>query len=253
MLVAAVVLVGGLVAGASPAAAAEPIEGSWFYDGGEILIERTGDGVARGTIVRPTRLAQCTHPAGEQIWALSGTGTTYVGTHQWFRTLGCTPNPGGQATWVVGGAEGTQQTLRLCTRSPDVGGPPALGPTGLPLDAHTRCHELRRARPALPAPTFGGVIVTPPRRTTSGCRTRRFVRVRVHSPEQDPLASVVVRVARGRTRTIEGSALRRALVVRGLSKRRVRVSFVATTASGRVLKGQRVYRACPKPRRATKG
>jgi hypothetical protein len=242
-------LAAAIVALAAPsyAAAAEPIEGSWFFDGGEILVEPTDDGSFRGTVVRPTRLATCTHPAGERIWSLAGTGTHYTGTHQWFRTSTCTPNPGGQSTWDVSPLQGEQQTVRLCTRDPDAGGPPALNPDGSPADSRTHCLVLDRARPAFAPPTFRGVVVTPPARTRRGCGAhRRRIAVRLRNPKQDPLASVVVRVNGRTVRVLRGAAVRGRIVLRGLPLRRSRVTFVVRTASGRTLRGTRTFRACPR-------
>lgn len=237
------------LASAPAASGAEPIEGSWFFDGGEVLVEPRGAGAFVGTVVRPTRLATCVHPPGERMWAMSGSGSRYSGTHQWFRDAGCVPNPGGQTTWDVGPRQGGGQALRMCTRNPDVGGPPLLDAAGQPLDRDTHCLVLERARPALPRPTFVRVVKLPPRRTTTGCNTTRRLRVDLREPRQDPLVSAVVRINGKVVRRVDGNALRRAVVLRGVPRRRATVVLVVRTASGKVLRGKRAYRACPTPSR----
>lgn len=125
-----------------PAQAAELIEGAWIYQGGRVLVESTGPGTYRGTVSRSTRFLDCPHPTGEQMWNLSGSGTSYSGTHAWFQAPGCTPAPGGLARWSVR-EDRDRLLLDFCTAPP---GTTALdGP-------ETRCSTLERAKPPTGSP-----------------------------------------------------------------------------------------------------
>jgi hypothetical protein len=137
---AAICVVVASAALAAPAAAVQPIEGSWFYEGGEVLVEPTGPGTFKGTVVRATRLATCTHPAGQRMWEISGSGSSYTGTHDWFFS-DCRENPDGQATWNVRAPSGGRQQLDFCTARPGTGAPGPSNPA-------TRCHTLERSKPA---------------------------------------------------------------------------------------------------------
>ena len=84
-----------LAVGADQARAADQIEGSWFFEDGEVLVEPTGTGTFKGTVVKPTRFTTCAHPAGQRMWEINGSGASYTGTHIWF-TSSCGLEPGGQ-------------------------------------------------------------------------------------------------------------------------------------------------------------
>nr|MDP8943395.1 hypothetical protein [Actinomycetota bacterium] len=114
---AAALVVAAALALPASAAALEPIEGTWAYQGGRVLVEPTGPGTFKGTVTRPTRFLACDHPLGERMWSLSGGGATYTGTHQWFTEPECAPAPGGAARWTV---RETAEALLLdfCTAPP---------------------------------------------------------------------------------------------------------------------------------------
>jgi len=231
-------------AGAGPARAVEPIEGSWLFDNGEVLVQATGPGTFTGTVVKPTQFASCPHPAGQQMWQISGSGASYTGTHVWYGA-DCTEKPGGESTWTITSTDPANFTLRFCTV--DVGGgPPMFDAAGNPL-AGTICNDLKRLLPPAPKPTFATVVSLP--KETRKCRSRRDFRIRLREPKADPLVRATVQVNGRQVRVLSGARLTAPVNLRGLPKGRYTVKIVATTASGRVIQGTRRYRTCArKPR-----
>lgn len=134
------------VAALAPAAAraAEPIEGTWNYQGGRVLVEASGPGAYKGTVTSRTRFLDCDHPVGERMWDMTGQGARYTGTHRWFGPPGCTPAPGGAATWKLREAD-DRLLLDFCTAPPGQGEP-------VPANPATRCSTLYRTKPPVPSP-----------------------------------------------------------------------------------------------------
>jgi hypothetical protein len=234
----------GMAAGAGVAQAAEAIEGSWTFENGEVLVEPTGAGAFKGTVVKPTRFTACTHPVGQVMWSISGSGTSYTGTHVWYHS-DCGEDPGGLSTWTITSTDPANFGVRFCTVNPG-GGPPTFDPAGNPTGA-TRCHDLKRILPPQPKPTFKSVVSLP--QETRKCRSRRSFRIRLRAPKADPLVRATVDVNRRRVRVVAGARLTAPVDLRGLPRGRYIVKIVATTASGRVLQGYRKYRTCARKRR----
>jgi hypothetical protein len=224
---------------AAPAFAADQIEGSWLFESGQVLVEATGPGTFKGTVVEPTRFTACTHPVGQVMWQIAGAGASYTGTHIWY-TSECAENPGGQSSWQILTTEPANYTLRFCTVAPG-GGPPTVDPaTGTPT-GDTRCHELKRVLPPQAKPTFTSVVILPKARK---CRSRRSFRIRLREPKADPLVSAIVNLNGRRVRVVKGKRLTAPVDLRNLPRGRYAVKIVATTATGRVLQGTRRYRTC---------
>jgi hypothetical protein len=224
---------------AAPALAADQIEGSWLFESGQVLVEATGPGTFKGTVVEPTRFTACTHPVGQVMWQIAGAGASYTGTHIWY-TSECAENPGGQSSWQILTTDPANYTLRFCTVAPG-GGPPTFDPaTGAPT-GDTRCHELKRVLAPQAKPTFTSVVSLPKARK---CRSRRSFRIRLREPKADPLVSAIVNVNGRRVRVVKGRRLTAPVDLRNLPRGRYAVKIVATTATGRVLQGTRRYRTC---------
>jgi hypothetical protein len=234
---------------AAPAPAADQIEGSWLFESGEVLVEATGPGTFKGTVVKPTRFTACTHPVGQVMWQIAGAGANYAGAHIWY-TSECAENPGGQSTWLITSTAPANYTLRFCTVMPG-GGPPTFDPPGNPAGTPTggtRCHDLMRTLPPQPAPTFTSVVSMP--KQTRKCRSRRNFRIRLREPKADPLVKATVRVNGKRVRVLSGKRLTAPVDLRNLPRGRYTVKIVATTASGKVVQGTRRYRTCVRKRRS---
>ena len=227
------------VALAAPAQAADQIEGSWLFENGEVLVRATGPGTFKGTVVKPTRFTACTHPVGQAMWQINGTGASYAGAHIWYSSA-CDEQPGGQSTWQITSTDPANYTLRFCTVAPG-GGPPTFDPSGVPT-GDTRCHDLKRILPPQAAPTFKSVVSLP--KATRKCRSRRNFRIRLRAPKADPLVRATVSVNGKRVRVVVGTRLTAPVDLRNLPKGRYTVKIVATTASSRVVQGTRKYRTC---------
>src|SRR3712207_4544302 len=67
-------------------AAYDALEGSWSFEGGEVLVTAGADGALSGTVVRATRFSPCPHPVSEVMWRFAppaaGSAVRW-GTHQW--------------------------------------------------------------------------------------------------------------------------------------------------------------------------
>jgi hypothetical protein len=126
---------------ASNGASYQPIQGAWAFEGGTVLIQPASKHRFVGIVVRKTTFGTCTHPRGQRMWRIAGSGRRYAGTHLYFKkSLPCAVDRPGQATWTVGGTRG-RQTLRFCSAEPGTGLPTPSNPT-------TLCHTL----PRVPAP-----------------------------------------------------------------------------------------------------
>jgi hypothetical protein len=229
--------------GAVAAHAAEPIEGSWLFENGQVLVEATGPGAFKGTVVKPTLFTACTHPAGEVMWQIHGAGTSYTGTHVWYHS-DCSQDPGGLSTWTITGTDPARFTVRFCTVTPG-GGPPTFDPAGNPTQI-TRCHDLTRLLPPQPKPTFSSVVNLP--KATRKCRSRRHFRVHLREPSADPVVRATVDVNGRRAKVIVGARLTAPVDLRQLPRGRYSVKIVATTTSGRMVQGTRKYRTCVRSR-----
>jgi hypothetical protein len=231
------------VALAAPAQAADQIEGSWLFESGQVLVEATGPGAFKGTVVKPTRFTACTHPVGQAMWQMTGAGASYTGTHIWY-TSDCAENPGGMSIWQITSTDPANYTLRFCTVAPGGGAPmfdPPGDPAGTPADG-TNCHDLKRILPPQPKPTFQSVVSLP--KASRKCRSRRNFRIRLREPKADPLVRATVTVNGRRVRVVQGTRLTAPVDLRNLPKGRYTVKIVATTASSRVIQGTRKYRTC---------
>lgn len=157
---------GVLAISGSASAATQPIEGVWNFQNGQVLVQPVS-GAFQGTVTEATTFGSCSHPAGQVIWQMKGSGTSYTGTHVWFRNNSCEPFPGGESTWKVDTSDPTQYKLTFCTAHPGTGAP---DPTATPQKwvGNTECFLLTRAIAPNQEPNPPG-NTSPP--TTSGGQT----------------------------------------------------------------------------------
>src|SRR4051812_47685286 len=106
----------------STAAAADLIEGTWNYQGGQVKVTQSGAaGHFVGTVTQPTKFDFCTHPVGQQMWDITGSADRYQGSHTWYEKReapvqgDCEEKPGGQSTWLVTDTDPSTFTARFCT------------------------------------------------------------------------------------------------------------------------------------------
>lgn len=123
------------IAGASAGrTTAEPIEGTWGYGTGQILVTPSGGGAFVGVVTKTaTFSAGCPHPVGEKIWQLRGSGPPYEGTHEGFGTGGCSDRRTFPATWDVTETAGAYAARECVTITTD--------------NNRIDCQTLERAKP----------------------------------------------------------------------------------------------------------
>ena len=238
---------------ADSASADAPIEGIWSFNGGKVAIEEQTNGTFVGTVVSPTKFAQCTHPVGEEMWTQlnSQPDGSFWGLHQWFfETEECVPNPVlGPTAWRVL-QKGETRFLRVCFSAPGSNSQPAIAADGTAANVTFECVDSARIS-ALPDTPAGGIAKYLSLPDQGSCLGRRQLRIRIRDPKNDPLAKVVVTLR-------SGSLHRRAKLKRhngrtvatlnltGLSKPSFAVTIRLTTVLGHHLSAKRRYRLCAK-------
>jgi hypothetical protein len=138
---------------------AAPIEGTWNLTDGQVVVQAQPDGSLIGTVTVPSTFGSCTHPVGQQIWQIHGSGTSYTGTHIWYHA-DCEPNPGGAATWTIVNTDPTTYTMTFCTAPPGSGPPNASATPGNPVGS-TQCFSLIRKLSASQTPPAPQVLSGP--------------------------------------------------------------------------------------------
>jgi hypothetical protein len=242
---------------AAPAAAQEPIEAVWEFNGGQVAVERQADGSFIGTIIRPTQLSECTHQNGEQMWTevRAQPDGQYYGRHQYFRTSDCSFIERGMiALRVLQNPEG-QTFLRVCfddpERSPNE--QPNIAPDGSNTTTQDGCRDSTLVAPLPQEPPKLADVVTglPPQ--TRGCASRRRFPIRLKEPVGDAItANPKPRVTRNGKRlpvVFRNGRWRSVIDLRGLPRGRYTFKIVARTVRGRTIQGSRRYRTCGKKRR----
>lgn len=139
---------------AGGAGAAAPIEGTWNFGDGQVLVTPNRDGGFNGVVSKAIKFADCDHPKGQRMWRLNGSGTAYTGTHVWYDAApACEPAPGGPSRWDILDQSADHYSLRFCTTRPNRAAP-EINADGTAKPG-TVCMILTRAKP--PAqPSTGG-------------------------------------------------------------------------------------------------
>lgn len=262
-------LVGALASNASAAVAAPLIERVWSFNGGEIAIQAQGQKFV-GTVVAPTKFAQCSHPVGEQIWtniSLQPDGS-YWGLHHWFfETAECIHNPTlGASAWRVMETSNEGHYLLVCFSTPGTA-QPTIAPSGATTNVSYGCVKSAEIAPvpiqAAPisrsaAQSFTRAVTLP---NNARCFSRRIFQIHLRDPRYDPLRQVVVTIGGRRVAVVRrGKVFAATIDLRGLPHGAFTVKIVATTVLGHHLYGRRSYHTCvgrparsskPKPLRPT--
>lgn len=239
---------------ALPAAAqaAADIEAVWSFNNGQVAVRANPDGTFTGTVIRATQLANCPHPAGEQMWVgvrAQGDGS-YWGGHQWYNDAGCTqiPQRGNTAYRVLARPDGAR-FLRVCFSPPETPElQPKIAPDGSSTDVGRGCtdsdlvSELAAGTPKLDK------IVTLPKQGKQ-CFSRRSFKIRLKEPAGDALVSAQVsrngkRIAVSKV----GGRLTATIRLTGSPRGRYTIKISAKTVLGKTIKGSRKYRTCAKKR-----
>ncbi len=244
---------------AAPAAgASSEIEHVWAFEGGEVAVQPAANGKLVGIVVKPTKFAECTHQAGEEMWTditpqLDG---SYWGLHQWFAAGSCLHDPvPGPTAWRVLHKPNGSKYLLVCFSAPGKT-QPTIAPDGSTANWTFGCKE---SAPTAPLPvvsnghsgnggagqvSFRGVVLLP--RATQ-CVRRHSLKIRLRDPKRDPLKRVVVKIKKRTVADVRGvQRLRRGIVLKGLPNGVYTLKIVATTVLNQRLSGRRTYHSCGK-------
>jgi hypothetical protein len=252
VLLAALSLVRGPAA--AKAAPAPSIEGVWSFTGGEVAIQRQADGSFTGTVVQPTRFAECSHPIGETMWTAihAQPDGSFWGLHEWFfEKAGCAVNPTpGPTAWRVLQTATGRRYLRACFSTPGTG-QPTIAASGTSAAVSYGCVDSALTSPppsTSGAAGFRSAVSLPSARK---CFSRRRLRIHLHDPSNDPLKEVVVTLSGRRLRALRhGNVFTATIDLRGLPKGAFTVRIRLSTVLGHRLHGSRTYHTCVKRRRA---
>jgi hypothetical protein len=250
-------IVAALSSGAASAQADSPIEGVWSFNGGNVAIQAQPEGTFAGTVVAPTKFAQCTHPVGERMWTemRRQPDGSYWGLHQWFfATAECVPNPTlGQTAWRVLKTIKGDSFLRACFSEPGSDSQPTIAPDGATAGATFGCADsaLVSPLPAVSSDQFSRYVTLP---SNKSCIARKKLRIRLRDPQNDPLDEIVVKLKSGKIRRRaklkrHGKTVTATLNLKGLPARPFTVTVRATTVLGSHLSGRRTYVLCAKKHR----
>lgn len=254
LLVSLVIL---LACAALPAAAqaADPIEGTWSFNGGEITLLAQPDGSFRGTVVKATTFDTCPHAVGEYIWTdvRQQPDGQYWGGHQWLNS-DCSPASIGRNAWRLLQNEQGETFLRVCFASQSSGLQPKIAPDGTATDTAASgepCVDSTLLAPPPAAPPSFRETVVLPKPGARKCLSKRSFRIRLKEPKGDALNSASVFVRGKRVRTVKRDRISAPITLTGLPKGRYTVKITAKTVLGRTISGSRKYRTCTKKRRGS--
>ncbi len=225
-----------------------PIEGIWSFNGGEVGIQAQPDGSFAGTVVAPTKFAQCYHPIGEKVWTgiREQPDGSFAGFHQWFfATEECVPNPElGLTAWRILPKEG-DHFLRVCFSEPGSKSQPEIAAGGSATGATFGCTDSSLVSSLPTAPLQGYTTLPDNHICTGGSR----LRVKLHDLKGDPLKKIVVQLKSGSLRRRakvkrSGHKVVAMLNLNGVQNSSFTVSVHITTVLGRHLSGRRTYTTC---------
>jgi hypothetical protein len=254
-----------LAAGAATSASAEQsIEGIWSFDGGRVGIVEQPDGKLLGTVVAPTKFADCTHEIGEPMWTSiePQPDGSYRGFHRWYIRPGgeCVPDPApGPTAWRMLETDAGSRFLRVCFSDPRSGLQPTIAPDGEAADTTFGCVDSDLIA-SLPE---GGIVGYIPglgaardsgRQKVSGggssCISRNRLRFRIRNPKNDPIRTLRIVLRLGPIRKVarvrrRGRNLIAVLLLTDLpSEARFAVRFRVRTTLGRRFSLKRTYARC---------
>jgi len=285
----ALIVLSLLGAGATAASAGETtgageIEGVWSFNGGAVGIQGLPDGTFQGTVVSPTKFAECEHPAGQVMWTemrLQADGS-YWGLHQWFS--GKPPDceePStlkGPTAWRVIHPAADTRYLKVCFSSPETS-QPKIAPNGTAEEDTYGCDNsaLISELPVVEEKggtegkggtgskgetgtgtgsgtpgsgtgggtiTFAKTVVLP---NAKACYRQSSLKIALHNPKYDPLKQVVVKINGKQVADVNGiKRLEKGITLKKLPTGTYKVSVVATTVLNQHLSGSRTYKSCTK-------
>ncbi len=236
----------------STAAAQADIEAVWSFSGGQVAVQAQGDGTFLGTVIRPTTLAVCAHPTGEQMWTgvVAQPDGQYFGKHQYYSNADCSPIERGNTAYRVLAKPDGARFLRVCFAAPeDVGVQPTIAPDGTAASDSDGCVDSDLVSPLPAGKPKLETVATLPKQGKKKCLSRRSFKIRLREPSGDALKSAEVFLNGKRIQVRRGERLTAPINLKGLPKGRYTVKIVAKTVLGKTIQGKRKYRTCAKKRR----
>jgi hypothetical protein len=241
-------LIATATAGATAQTVPLPLEGVWSFNGGKVAIQHVADGSYTGTVVAPTKFAECSHPVGEAMWTeiRQEASGSFRGLHQWFfEGAACVANPKlGPTAWRVMEQPGGGAFLRACFSAPGTS-QPSISVSGVATGVTYACVDSALIAPAPStsgAAGFKSAVVLP---GTHRCLSRRVFRIHFRDPGNDPLREVVVTLKGRRLRVIRhGNVFASTVDLRGLPPGAFTVRIRVLTVLGHRLRGARTYHTC---------
>jgi hypothetical protein len=202
-----IVLSAVLALGVSVAAASNSIEGVWSFNGGAVGIQALSDGTFQGTVVTPTRFAECVHPAGEVMWTdmQPQTDGSFWGVSEEEGS-----GKGGIGNGGTGGGSG--------------GSGGGSGGSGSGLI------------------TFSDTVLLP---NAKACISQTSLKIKLHDPKYDPLTEVLVKINGKKFAVVKWvKRLKKGITLTKLPSGTYKISIVATTVLKQRLSGSQTYKSC---------
>jgi hypothetical protein len=262
------------------AAGTSEIEEVWSFSGGAVAIQALADGTFQGTVVTPTRFAECEHPAGQVMWTdmQPQTDGSFWGLHQWYQGSGttCQEIPVlGHTAWRVLATPSGAHVLKVCFNNPGDETQPTIAPNGKEENVTYGCRE---SSPLAPLPTvseegpakgsgegsgngggangssgdgtgagvitFSQTVVLP---NAKACVSQASLKIKLRDPKYDPLAEVLVKINRKKVADVKGvKNLKKGITLKKLPTGTYKISVVATTVLKQRLTGSQTYKSCIK-------
>jgi hypothetical protein len=246
------------------------IQGVWEFSGGQIAIQETSPGTLTGTVVVPTKFAECTHPVPQKIWTemkLQPDGS-YWGLHQWYQGYpACNLDTTlGKTAWrELEGTDGSHY-LRVCLSAPSNNLQPTIAPDGAPYEPseyaayHVTYGCFKSEFTAFLSPPPGTASTGTGKSGVAGskesltfspsnkkCLSLRLFKIHLLEPQYDPLKTVSITIGRRKVASAhKGDYVVAAIDLKGLPKGSFTIKIKAVTVLGNHLSDSRTYHTCAK-------
>lgn len=251
-----------MLAGGASAQAGSSIEGIWAFESGQIAIQAQS-GTFLGVVVQETKLTECVHPVGQEIWTalIPQSDGSYWGLHQWYFE-GCEENPErGRAAFRVFEEPGGSRYLLVCLSYPgNSEQQPTIAADGVTEHASYGCirSTLTASLPSASGSSPGGSTTATGLKpgipdelerlslpSAKKCVSMRPFQIRLVEPKYDPFKTVLVTVKGHKLATTRhGSDVVATIGLPNLKHGRFTVTIHATTVLGHHLSASRTYRTC---------
>jgi hypothetical protein len=247
----------------------------WSFSGGAVGIQALSDGTFQGTVVTPTRFAECVHPAGQVMWTnmQPQTDGSFWGLHQWYYEGGKCEEESvlGHTAWRVLETSAGARVLKVCFNSPGGETQPTIVADGKEANVTYGCVE---SSPLAPLPkvseeegsgqggignggsgggsggsglgsgliTFSDTVLLP---NATACISQSSLKIKLHDPKYDPLTEVLVKINGKQVALVKGvKRLKKGITLTKLPSGTYKISILATTVLKQRLSGSQTYKSC---------